>query len=59
MRYAVYWRHAATEQLFELAIINPRQARRIMIGVRGLSMGQRGDFKKLSGADEWRLRVGD
>ena len=21
--------------------------------------GQRGDFKKLSGADEWRLRVGD
>ncbi len=59
MRYDVLWRHAATEQLFELAITNPKQARRIMIGIRGLGMGHAGDFKKLTGLEEWRLRVGD
>jgi hypothetical protein len=59
MRYDVFWRHAATEQLFELAVINAKQARRIMIAVRGFGMGQAGDLKKLTGKEEWRLRVGD
>ena len=59
MRYDILWRHRAAEDLFELTVINARQARRIMLAVRGLSIGQRGDFKKLTGASEWRLRVGD
>ena len=59
MKYEVLWYHEATEQLFELTVLNSRQARRVMIAVRGAGMGQRADLKKLAGSDEWRLRVGD
>jgi mRNA-degrading endonuclease RelE of RelBE toxin-antitoxin system len=59
MKYQVLWRHFATEQLLELALLNPKQARRIGVVVRGMQIGQFGDIKKLSGAEEWRVRVGE
>ena len=59
MKYEVVWWHDATEQLFELAVTNAKQARRVMIAARGLRMGQRADMKKLEVRDEWRMRVGD
>jgi hypothetical protein len=37
----------------------PRQSTRLLVAIRELGQAGRGDFKKLQGADEWRLRVGD
>jgi mRNA-degrading endonuclease RelE of RelBE toxin-antitoxin system len=59
LSYQILWWHAAAEDLLELTALNARQARRVMIAIRGLSTGQPGDFKKLSGSEVWRIRAGD
>ena len=59
MKYQVFWRQLALEQMLDLAAINARQARRISVVTRSMQIGQFGDIKKLSGSNEWRVRVGD
>jgi mRNA-degrading endonuclease RelE of RelBE toxin-antitoxin system len=59
MRREVLWTQAAVEQLAQLASRNSRQSTRILVAVREFGRVSRGDLKKLTGSEEWRLRAGD
>lgn len=59
MRREVLWTQAAVEQLVQLAGRNSRQSTRILVAVREFGRVSRGDLKKLTGSEEWRLRAGD
>ena len=59
MRREVLWSQAAVEQLAQLASRNSRQSTRILVAVREFGRVSRGDLKKLTGSEEWRLRAGD
>lgn len=44
----------------DLGRLDPQIRRRVLIAVKGLIADPpRGDIKRLTGTDEWRLRVGD
>lgn len=58
MRREVLWTQAAVEQLAQLASRNSRQSTRILVAVREFGRVSRGDLKKLTGSEEWRLRAG-
>jgi mRNA-degrading endonuclease RelE of RelBE toxin-antitoxin system len=59
MKREVYWYHRAVEDITLLAARNPRQSTRLLVAIREFGQTSRGDFKKLQGPEEWRLRVGD
>ena len=59
MKRRVFWEQSAVEQVAKLAGRNSRQATRILVATREYGQANRGNIKKLSGSDEWRLRVGD
>jgi len=55
----VYWYQGAVEDVTQLAARDERQATRVLVAVRQLGGTGRGDIKKLRGAGDWRLRVGN
>lgn len=59
MRHELLWYHAGVEQIVQLSARNPRQATRIMLALRDFGNTGKGDLKKLSGSNDWRLRSGD
>ncbi|MCL4242407.1 MAG: hypothetical protein KJ048_13750 [Dehalococcoidia bacterium] len=59
MRRELLWYHAGVEQVVQLSARNARQATRIMVALRDFSNTGKGDLKKLSGSNDWRLRSGD
>lgn len=59
MKLDVFWLQESVDQLLELSQRQPRQAARVVMAVRSFGRDGRGDFKRLSGANEWRLRSGD
>lgn len=59
MRHELLWYHAGVEQIVQLSARNGRQATRIMLTLRDFGNTGKGDLKKLSGSNDWRLRSGD
>ncbi len=59
MRRELLWQHAGVEQIVQLSARNARQATRIMLTLRDFGNVGKGDIKKLSGSNDWRLRSGD
>ncbi|MBE0609722.1 MAG: type II toxin-antitoxin system RelE/ParE family toxin [Dehalococcoidia bacterium] len=59
MKREVYWYHGAVEDVSQLAARDERQANRVLVAVRQFGGTGRGDVKKLRGAGDWRLRVGN
>jgi hypothetical protein len=55
----VYWYQEGVDQITLWAARNHRQANRILVALRDFGRTNRGDLKKLQGAELWRLRVGD
>ena len=59
MNHQVYWFPSGVEDITGLASRNSKQATRILIALRDFARTNKGDLKKLQGAELWRLRVGD
>lgn len=59
MKREIYWYHGAVEDVAQLAARDVRQATRVLVAVRQFGGMGRGDVKKLRGASDWRLRVGN
>ena len=59
MTWRVHWSNRAADDLRRLAQRDERTARRIGQAVTRLAENRQGDLRKIAGADEWRLRVGD
>jgi mRNA-degrading endonuclease RelE of RelBE toxin-antitoxin system len=59
MRRELLWYHAGVEQIVQVSARNARQATRIMLALRDFGNTGKGDLKKLSGSNDWRLRSGD
>jgi mRNA-degrading endonuclease RelE of RelBE toxin-antitoxin system len=59
LKRQILWYQEAVEDILQLMVQDQKQAKRIMATIRGFGMGQRADTKKLTGSDDWRLRVGD
>ena len=59
MKREVYWYQGAVEDVSQLSARNAKQATRVLVAVREFGAANRGDVKKLAGADDWRLRAGD
>jgi|KBSSwiStaDraftv2_1062776.scaffolds.fasta_scaffold768128_2 mRNA-degrading endonuclease RelE of RelBE toxin-antitoxin system len=58
MKREILWYQSAVEDIQQLSARNSRQATRIVLAVREYGHTGRGDMKKLSGSQEWRLRAG-
>lgn len=59
MRRELLWYHAGVEQIVQVSARNARQATRVMLALRDFGNTGKGDLKKLSGSNDWRLRSGD
>ena len=55
----VLWYQDAVDDFAQLFSQNSKQAQRVLAAVRSFAREERGDLKKLTGSEQWRLRVGD
>jgi mRNA-degrading endonuclease RelE of RelBE toxin-antitoxin system len=55
----LFWERAAFARLMDLQDEDPPLAARLQDAIEQYADGRRGQVRRLSGRDEWRLRVGD